>query len=170
MRRLLLAASAVAGVLAVSLPASAQTPAGENPSARIIRPEIAALLAQFPAGGPWLRAAITRAVVADPALTPDVIFAIGICTACQGQSIRQGLADAAEALARSGSEAARAAANAIRIALESTNFVALGGACLPPGLGIGRSASDPTGAAAVPVTNGANPATPTCVSPSRPGC
>src|SRR5215813_8303214 len=111
MQRLLLAACAVAGVLAVSLPASAQSPAGENPSARIIRPEIAALLAQFPAGGPWLRAAITRAVIADPSLTPDVIFTIGTCTACQGQSVRQGLADAAEALSRSGSEAA---ANMIR--------------------------------------------------------
>ena len=167
MRKYLLAACAVAVVLGVSLPASAQPSAA--PSARIIRPEIAALLTQFPAGGPWLRAAIARSVQSNPSLTTDAIFAIGICAACQGQSLRQGLADAAEALAN-GSESDRAAASLIRAALPSGGaLMSVDGSCVPPMLGL--SAMDPgSSAPAAPGFSSPGPATPNCISPSRPGC
>jgi hypothetical protein len=163
MRKYLLAACTVASVLGVSLPASAQSVDGGGRSVSVVHPEIAALLTQFPAGGPWLRTAIARAVQSNPSLTQHVLFAIGTCSACQGQSIRLGLADAADALKRGGSDSARSAESAIRTALGSGDHGSVGGTCSALAVGPGRGALDPGAAATAPGVT-------TCISPSRPGC
>jgi hypothetical protein len=82
-----------------------------------VSPVITALLAQFPAGGPGLRAAIARTVLIDPSLAADAVFAAQSGNAAQKEAIGSGLADAASFLSKTGSASAQAALQEIQAAL-----------------------------------------------------
>jgi hypothetical protein len=82
-----------------------------------VSPQITALLAQFPAGGPGLRAAIAQAVEANPSLAADAVFAAQSGNASQKEAIGSGLADAASFFAKSGSASALQAQAQIQAAL-----------------------------------------------------
>jgi len=161
MRRYFVGGCAAAFVLGASLHAVAQSPGTPDRSVRTISSAIAALLREFPAGGPWLRAAVARLVKADPALAPDAVLIAGIANACQAQAILQGLADAADAFAKVGSAFARDAEWHIRIVLASSGPDTRTGKCLPQEAGLAQGAP---GFSNVDASPGG------CVSPSRPGC
>jgi hypothetical protein len=82
-----------------------------------VSPVITALLAQFPAGGPGLRAGIARAVEADPSLAADAVFAAQSGNASQKEAIGSGLADAANFFGKMGSAAAQQAQEQVQAAL-----------------------------------------------------
>jgi hypothetical protein len=78
------------------------------------------LLAQFPDGGPGLRAAVAVLLEGDPTLADDVVFAARTATPGQKQAIGMGIADAARyfaVCAGAGTEACRAAEATLRLAL-----------------------------------------------------
>jgi hypothetical protein len=158
MRKYLLAACAVTCILGALPPASAESFDAQDRSVGTANPKIAALLTEFPAGGPWLRAAIARAVEADPSLTADAIFVANSANTYQRQAIRLGLADAANSFANIGS-AGLNAERQIRTALGPGDPDARAGVGLLPELAQG-----------VPGFSKAGAATTGCVSPSRPGC
>jgi hypothetical protein len=68
-----------------------------------VSPRVSALLSQFPAGGPGLRAAVASLVEADSSLADDVAFVGNEATAAQKEAIGGGLADAAGFFAKCGS-------------------------------------------------------------------
>jgi hypothetical protein len=78
---------------------------------------ISALLAQFPNGGPGLRAAIARAVEADPSLADAVVAAALKAKPEQKRAMGAGLADAADYFAKIGLDWARGAETSIRNAM-----------------------------------------------------
>jgi hypothetical protein len=82
-----------------------------------VSPIITALLAQFPAGGPGLRAGIARAVEADPSLAADAVFAAQSGNASQKEAIGSGLADAASFFSKSSSASATQSQEQIQAAL-----------------------------------------------------
>jgi hypothetical protein len=85
--------------VAMSLLATSMAGAGEfNPQGQFIGQvddRVTMLLAQFPDGGPDLRAAIAFLLESDPNLADDVVFAANDGTAGQKQAIGLGIADAA---------------------------------------------------------------------------
>ncbi len=161
MRKRWLALCLATCVLGASTPAPAGWFDEKGQFVGTVSPEITELLRVFPAGGPGLRAAIARAVEADPSLADDAVFVTGSANTCQRESCRAGLADAASSLANNGSAAARAAAQRIRAALGPGNPDTSVAACLlhAPDLAPGILGFSKAG-----------PATSGCVSPSRPGC
>jgi hypothetical protein len=82
-----------------------------------VSPTITALLAQFPAGGPGLRAAVALAIEGNPSLAADAVFAAQSSNASQKEAIGSGLADAANFFAKSGSTSAQQAQAEIQAAL-----------------------------------------------------
>jgi hypothetical protein len=78
---------------------------------------ISALLAQFPSGGPGLRAAIAAAVEADSSLADAVVAAALKANPEQKRAMGAGLADAADYFAKIGLDWARSAEAAIRKAM-----------------------------------------------------
>jgi hypothetical protein len=82
-----------------------------------VSPVITALLAQFPAGGPGLRAGIARAVEADPSLAADAVFAAQSGNPSQKEAIGSGLADAANFFGKMGSAAGQQAQEQVQAAL-----------------------------------------------------
>lgn len=160
MRKYLLAACAVTCIFGVSPPAPAESVDAQVRTVGTMSPKITALLTEFPAGGPWLRAAIARAVEADPSLADDAISVAGIANALQAQAIRLGLADAANFFVNSGSASAGEAARGILAALGTGNPDA--GASLLQAPMQGVPGFSKAGAAATTTTG--------CISPSRPGC
>lgn len=161
MRKYLLAVCAVTCILGVSPPAPAEPLVAQDRSARSASPEIMALLREFPAGGPWLRVAIARAVEAEPALADDAIIVAGIANALQAQAIRLGLTDAANFFVEIGSAWAGDAAREI--------ITALGLGSPDPGAPLLQAPVQ-----GIPGFSTAGTATTGCVSPSispsRPGC
>jgi hypothetical protein len=82
--------------------------------------QVISLLAQFPGGGPGLRAAIAVLLEADPTLADDVVFASRSATLAQKQAIGMGIADAAAYFAgcsAAGTETCKAAEAALRLAM-----------------------------------------------------
>jgi hypothetical protein len=123
--------------------------------------QIAALLSQFPAGGPGLRGAIARMVEADPSLADDAAFAARGANPSQKEAIGAGLADAANFFARIASGAARDAGRRIATALSSADPGTQAGSLLSSVL---------TQVGGIPGVGNAGAATSNCISPSRPGC
>src|SRR5262245_11661246 len=82
-----------------------------------VSPVITALLAQFPAGGPGLRAGIALALEANPSLAADAVFAAQSGNAKQKEGIGSGLADAANFFAKTGSTSGLQAKDQIQAAL-----------------------------------------------------
>lgn len=163
MRTYLLAACTLAGMLGASTIATAQPVNHPELCVAIVNPQITALLAQFPAGGPALRAAIARAVEADPSLAPAVIFAARNANPAQKEAIGAGLADAANYYAKCGLDWCRGLEARIRTAM----------ICADPGTRVGFiSGSAPTLTEGIPGFKNAGATTNGCqaISPSRPGC
>jgi hypothetical protein len=67
-----------------------------------VSPRVSALLSQFPAGGPGLRAAVASLVEADSSLADDATFIATKGTTAQKEAIGGGLADAASFFAKCG--------------------------------------------------------------------
>ena len=89
MRRLLMLGCVILFGIALPYTASSQIAAGGAPV------KVAAILAQFPDGGPGLSDAIAAAVEMDPSLAPAVVAAALTATPAQQQAIGAGLAIAA---------------------------------------------------------------------------
>jgi hypothetical protein len=130
-----------------------------------VNPQITALLAQFPAGGPDLRAAIARAVEMDPSLADDVVFAARTAEASQKLAVGEGLGDAASFFAKIGLDFGRLAEARIRTAMicaDARTRVGFVAATTPTAIGQGG----------IPGFNNAGVTTGGClgltISPSRP--
>ena len=156
MRKFLFAGLLILFAFAVPAVGHAQT---VSPEAQA---KVAAILAQYPQGGPGLQAAITAAVEADPSLSAAVVAAAGTATVVQQQAMGVGLSQAASALAASGTPAGQAGAQEIQ--------QALAGAPAPM---LVASVSDPTAGSSPGggIGGGSNNSTPssTCVSGSVAG-
>src|SRR5207245_7706155 len=120
-----------------------------------VDPRIAAIVAQFPAGGPALRAAIARAVEADPGLADAAVAAARRANPDQKQAIGAGLADAANYFAKIGLDWARGAEGRIRTAM----------VCADDGTRVGfQIGSTPTVAEGIAGFNNAGATTNGCVT------
>jgi hypothetical protein len=178
MRKLFLAACAAACMLGAPGFASAQPINCSDPAAiasglcqclATVDPRIAAILAQYPAGGPGLRAAIARAVEMDPGLADAAVAAARRANPEQKQAIGAGLADAANYFGKIGLDWARGAEGRIRIAMRCAD------ADTRVGFQIGEV---PTLVQGIPGFNNAGASTNACVNgrpisrsgPPVPGC
>jgi hypothetical protein len=131
--------------------------------AAIISSSVVELLAQYPAGGPILRAEVARLVEEHPHLAEDFVAASRIAREAQRQAIGAGLADAALYFAKCGS--CVLAEGQVRVAMKCADasaraaFVVASMPSLPDGL-LGFAMPG----AAINNCVGAS------VSRSRPGC
>jgi len=161
--RSFLAACVLACLCAVSTPASAQR-------VTTVDPQIAALLVQFPAGGPGLRAAIARALEANPGLADAAVAAARNANPEQKQAIGAGIGDAANYFAKIGQDWARGSEARIRTSMVDADS----------GTRIGfELASVPALAQGIPGFNNAGASSSGCVTgaspisqsrPAPPGC
>jgi hypothetical protein len=122
MRKYLLAACTVAGILGAPSLASAQ-PSGTAPATGTnlclgsSSAQMNALLARFRNGGPALRAAIARLLEEHPELADDVVAAARRANPAQKAAIGAGLADAAGYFAKCGLDSCRGLELRIRTSL-----------------------------------------------------
>jgi hypothetical protein len=155
MRKLMLAALALVCLVGASVPAAAGSFNPQGQFVGAVNPAITALLAQFPNGGPGLRAAIARLLEANPWLADDVVFAARKANPAQKQAVGEGLADATLYFEKCGSDSCRGAESqirwAVRFADEGTRI----------GFIIGEA---PTLAQGIPGFNNAGAQTNGCVS------
>jgi hypothetical protein len=114
MRKLLLGIVA-AGSIGAAVPVVAGSFTGTGQFVGLVSPQITALLSQYPGGGPDLRAAIARAVEANPTLADDTVFAPASAT--QQDAKGAGLADAVKFFANCGLATCRTAESQIRTAI-----------------------------------------------------
>jgi hypothetical protein len=117
MRKYLLAACAVACLAGVPAPAPAGSFDAQGQFVGAINPAVLAILAQYPAGGPGLRAAIARLLEANPGLADDVVFAARKANPAQKLAIGAGLADATLYFFKCGSDGCKASESMIRWAV-----------------------------------------------------
>jgi hypothetical protein len=89
-------------LLACGAPAHAGSFTSSGQFVGTVSPQVSALLSQFPAGGPGLRAAVAVLVESDSSLADDVAFAATTATTAQKEAIGGGLADAASFFAKCG--------------------------------------------------------------------
>lgn len=124
-----------------------------------VGPQIKTLLANFPNGGPELRAAIARAVEANPYLADEVVAAARKANANQKAAIGAGLADAANYFAKCGRDSCRGLESHIRTAMN----------CADEGTRVGFVfAESPTLVQGIPGFNNAGASTSHTISPSKP--
>jgi len=116
MRKYLLAACAIACLVGVPATATAGyfTPQGQFVGT--VNPAVVALLAQFPAGGPGLRAAIARLLEANAFLADDVVAAARRANPAQKQAMGEGMADAVLYFQKCGSDLCKGYQARIRFA------------------------------------------------------
>lgn len=125
MRKFLVVAAAVAITVATAFSAVGQSPNAQPPQAferqRLClaraRPQVLALMAQYPEGGAGLRNAVARAVQVDPEVAQDWAAASREANPSQRRAIGAGLADALDYFRRANSSAARDAQRKIERAL-----------------------------------------------------
>lgn len=126
-----------------------------------VNPQIAAILAQYPNGGPGLRAAVARLVETDASLAAAVVAASDLANPAQQAAIGAGLGDATNFFAKIASDFAKHAAELIRAAIVYANPIVLANYT------VSVSVYD---AQVIPGTdNNAGNTTSACISPSRPG-
>jgi hypothetical protein len=126
-----------------------------------INPQVAALLRQYPDGGPGLRAAIARLVEGDASLAEAVVAAAETANPAQQTAMGAGLGDAQDFFAKIGSDFALHAAALIRAAVIDAGPILLAGYL---------SAVTPNDANVIPGTNNSvGNTTSACISPSKPG-
>jgi hypothetical protein len=125
-------------------------------------PQIKALLAQFPGGGPGLRAAVAQLVEANALLADELVYVALKAKPAQKEAIGMGLADAANYFAKCG-QRCRGAESHIRAAMVYAD----------PGTRVGFVlGSAPTLVQGIPGFNNAGASTNGCshvISPSGPG-
>ena len=117
MRKYLLAACAVACLAGVPAPAPAGSFDAQGQFVGAINPAVLAILAQYPTGGPGLRAAIARLLEANPGLADDVVFAARKANPAQKEAIGAGLADATLYFFKCGADSCRRSELQIRWAV-----------------------------------------------------
>src|SRR3981081_1568143 len=118
MRKYLLAACAIACLVGVPAPVSAGSFNGGAPVVRAVSPAVIAIMAQFPNGGPGLRAAIARMLEVNPALADDVVQAASKGNPAQKVAMGEGMADAALYFAKCGTDFCRGSEGIIRWAMQ----------------------------------------------------
>ena len=152
MRKMFLVGYVILFTVAAPFAASAQTDAQAQAT-------IAAILAQFPNGGPGLADAIAQAVEADPSLAQAAVAAAQTANPAQQAAIGSGLAQAAIFFANAGTSEAAAAGQQIQTALASA----------PAGTLTAFNAGGGAAALAALVSGSQTLTTNNCVSPNRPG-
>lgn len=152
MRNYWFAALVVIAMLGAPVPAPAQTNSGTA--------QITALLAQYPDGGPALRAAVARLVESDPSLAQDVVALSRSADPRQQHALGEALGDAASYFADLGSGSAHDALGQIESAMASAPPLVLAGFA---------AAGGPSVAQSIPGLAGPSLVTNRCVSPSGPG-
>jgi hypothetical protein len=167
MRKWLLAACALACVMGAEAPAVAQLANDAGLCAGVVSPQVSALLAQFPGGGPALRAAVAQLVEAFPSLADQLVLLARNANSAQKEAIGAGLADAANFFAKCGSDFCRGAESRVRTAMN----------CADAGTRVGFILGEaPTLAQGIPGFNNAGATTNGClrgtgpqvISPSSP--
>jgi len=153
MRRLFLVSCVIFLMIGAPLVVSAQTVTAAAQA------KIAAILAQYPDGGPGLSDAIAAAVEADPSLAQAGVAAAASATRAQQQAIGAGLAAAAIFFANAGASGA-AGLQQIQAAMASAPSATL--AAFNAGGGATALLTTLAGGGTGLTTNN-------CVSPSRPG-
>lgn len=126
--------------------------------------QVAAILAEFPAGGSPLRAAVARAVEADPSLAAGFVAAASSVPPAVAEAIGAGLADAAQFFAKLGTGWARFALGTIESAVASGSSYLLAGFSLAGGSAL-MGGQFSTGG--IPGVASAAVGTSRCISPSR---
>lgn len=148
-------------------PAGQFTPGGTFVGA--VNAQLAALVAQYPGGGPQLCAAIAAAVRANPSLADDAVFLARTSNPAQAQAIGCGCAQAAAALAAAGNTAGAAR---IAFAMQFADPITLAAYSAAAGTdlaGLGQGPGAPNfipGIGTSGVSGGGCPS----VSPASPGC
>jgi hypothetical protein len=125
MRKALLVICIAMCGFAMPLAASAGSFNAQGQFIGTVSPEVTALLAQFPGGGPGLRAAIAVLLEGNPRLADDAVFAARSANRAQKLAIGLGIADAARYFAFCGAvptETCRAAEAELRRALIYVDF------------------------------------------------
>jgi hypothetical protein len=117
MRKYLLAACAIACLVGVPAPVSAGSFNGAGQFVGAVNPAVIAIMAQFPSGGPGLRAAIARMLEVNPSLADDVVYAAHRGNRAQKEAMGEGLADATLYFAKCGSDSCRGLEAQIRWAV-----------------------------------------------------
>jgi len=156
MRKHLLAAFAAACILgAPSIVVAQERSLSDNICLAQASAQMRALLAQFPAGGPGLRATIARLVEANPALADEVVAAARRANPSQKAAIGAGLADAANYFAKCGEDFCRGLESRIRTSLN----------CADDGTRVGFLIGEtPTLVQGIPGFNNAGATTSGCVT------
>jgi len=166
MRKYLLAAC----VAAAALGAPARVPAEPlldelRQCLATVNPQVIALLREFPAGGPGLRAAVARLLEAAPSLADDVALAARRANRGQKEAIGAGMADASLYFRNCSTDVCQRSERRIRIGLAT---------CADTDTRVGGLLSDlPTMVQGIPGFNSAGATTNGCqpvVSQSKPGC
>jgi hypothetical protein len=164
MQKHFFAAVAIALVVGVGAPAWSPVPRAAAQGIGVTNPQVAALLAQYPLGGPGLRAAVARLVEATPSLAGAIVTAAAHATPEQKAAIGAGLGDASAYYAKIGTDVAAYAANQITQAMTGADPITLAGYV---------SVIQPTQAQVIPGSNNnVGNTTSRCISPSTPanGC
>jgi hypothetical protein len=117
MRKYLLAACAIACLAGVPAPVSAGSFNGAGQFVGAVNPAVIAVMAQFPNGGPGLRAAIARMLEVNPALADDVVEAALKGNPAQKEAMGEGMADATLYFAKCGTDSCRGSEGIIRWAM-----------------------------------------------------
>ena len=161
MQKYFFAAVAMGVVVAIGGPAWSPVSSAVAQGVATINPQVAALLAQYPQGGPGLRAAVARLVEADPSLAAAVVAAAAHATPEQQAAIGAGLGDASAYYAKLSFATAAYAANLITQAMTAADPITLAGYI---------SVIQPTQAQVIPGSNNnVGNTTSRCISPSTPG-
>jgi hypothetical protein len=161
MQKYFFAAVAMGVVVGIGGPAWSPVSSAAAQGVATINPQVAALLAQYPQGGPGLRAAVARLTEADPSLAAAEVAAAAHATPEQQAAIGAGLGDASAYYAKLGSGAAAYAADQITRAMTGADPTTLAGYI---------SVIQPTQAQVIPGgNNNVDNTTSRCISPSTHG-
>jgi hypothetical protein len=159
MQKYFFAALVIGLVVGVGGPAWSPVSNAEAQDAAAINPQVAALLAQYPQGGPGLRAAVARLTEAEPSLAVAEVAAAAHAAPEQEAAIGAGLADAEADFTRLGPNG-EAAADLITQAMKAAD---------PATLAAFISLMQPNQAQVIPGSgNNVDNITDRCISPSTP--
>jgi hypothetical protein len=159
MQKYFLAAVAMGVAVGIGGPVWSPVSSAAAQDVATVNPQVAALLAEYPQGGPGLRAAVARLTEADPSLAPAEVAAAAKATPEQEAAIGGGLADAEADFAKLGSGAY--AADLITQAIKAAD---------PTTLAAFIAVMRPTQAQVIPGSNNnVDDTTNRCVSRSTPG-
>jgi len=161
MQKYFFAAVAMGVVVGIGAPVWSPVSSAAAQGVATINPQVAALLAQYPQGGPGLRAAVARLTEADPSLAAAEVAAAAHATPEQQAAIGAGLGDASAYFAKLSPSTAGYAADLITQAMTAADPTTLAGYI---------SVIQPTQAQVIPGSNNnVDNTTSRCISPSTHG-